>query len=55
VFRTGAGLGEVGIVVFNFVVAVAVGELIGETVVGFAGMRLGVVFDRALLQVGVVL
>jgi hypothetical protein len=55
VFGAGAGFGKVGVVVFDFVVRVAMRELIGEAVVGFAGMRLRVVFDGALLQVGVVL
>jgi hypothetical protein len=55
VFGVGARLGEVGIVVLDLGVAVAMGKLIGEAVVGFAGMRLRIVFDSALLQVGVVL
>jgi hypothetical protein len=52
---TGAGLGKVGVVVLDFVVAVAMGELIGEAIVGFAGMRLRIVFDGAFVQVGIML
>jgi hypothetical protein len=54
-FGAGAGLREVGVVVLDLFVVVAMGQLIGKAVVGFAGARglLPSVFDGAFLQVGV--
>jgi hypothetical protein len=40
VFGAGAGFGEVGIAVLDARVGLTVRELIGEAVVGFAGIRL---------------
>jgi hypothetical protein len=60
VFRGGAGLGEVGVGVLNARIGLAVRELVGEAVVGFAGtggIRAGSigrrVFSGAFASVGV--
>jgi hypothetical protein len=39
VFGAAAGFGEIGVVVLDLLIDFAMGKLIGESIVGFAGAR----------------